>query len=118
MEGEDYVVKSDSYIRATSESSSALHPYDYRWKLLNVLDGSSFKTVGQKVIYGFQVETAGVYTVGFRYSQNYKEDLPVYADLCVDGEVLFSEMNSTVVITAHMMQAIYDSADSHREIML
>lgn len=63
-------------------------------------------------------ETAGVYTVGFRYSQNYKEDLPVYADLCVDGEVLFSEMNSTVVITAHMMQAIYDSADSHREIML
>lgn len=94
VEGEDYVVKSDSYIRAASESNSALYPYDYRRKRLNILDGSSFKTVGQKVIYGFKVETAGVYAVGFRYSQNYKEDLPAYADLSVDGKTLFSEMNS------------------------
>ncbi len=94
VEGEDYVVKSDSYIRAASESNAALYPYDYRMKLLNILDGASFKTVGQKVIYGFEVKNAGLYTISLRYSQNYKEDLPAYANLCLDGKTLFSEMDS------------------------
>lgn len=94
VEGENYTVKSDSYIRAASESNAALYPYDYRRKLLNILDGASFKTVGQKVVYGFEVKSAGVYYISLRYSQNYKEDLPVYANVNLDGRTLFSEMDS------------------------
>lgn len=94
VEGENYTVKSDSYIRAASESNAALYPYDYRRKLLNILDGASFKTVGQKVVYSFEIKNSGVYCISFRYSQNYKEDLPAYANIFLDGKTLFSEMNS------------------------
>jgi ABC-type glycerol-3-phosphate transport system substrate-binding protein len=93
IEGEDYSVKSDSYIRAGAERNAALYPYDYKARLLNVLDGASFETVGQKVVYGFEVKTAGVYGISLRYSQNYKEDIPVYANLHLDGRALFAEMN-------------------------
>ncbi len=94
IEGEDYTVKSDSYIRAGAERNPALYPYDYRVKRLNILDASSFDTVGQKVVYGFEIKQAGVYHISLRYSQNYKEDIPVFQNVQIDGRSLFDEMRS------------------------
>ncbi len=94
IEGENYTVKSDSYIRAGAERNPALFPYDYRVKRLNILDAGSFDTVGQKVVYGFEIKQAGVYHISLRYSQNYKEDIPVFQNVQIDGRSLFDEMRS------------------------
>lgn len=94
IEGEDYSVKSDSSIRAGSVRMSALSPYDYSRRLLNVLDGASYDTVGQKVQYSFTVETAGLYQIAFHYQQDGKEGIPVYQNVRIDGRTLFGEMQS------------------------
>lgn len=85
IEGEDYSAKSDSYIRGGAVRNEALYPYDYKVQKINVLDGSSFNTAGQKVLYAFRVEHAGVYRIGFRYSQSAKEGIPNYANIEIDG---------------------------------
>jgi len=94
VEGEDYLVKSDSYIRAGAERNPALHPYDYRTKKLNVLDAASFSTAGQKVMYEFDIKQAGIYLISFRYSQNYKEDIPVYRHVRIDSHELCEVLHS------------------------
>lgn len=94
VEGEDYSVKSDSSIRSGSQRMAALNPYDYSRRLLNVLDGSSYNTAGQKVQYAFYVESAGIYHMAFHYQQSGKEGLPVYQNIRVDGQTLFKELNS------------------------
>lgn len=94
IEGEDYRLKSDSYIRAGAERNPALYPYDYRVKRLNVLDGYSFSRAGQKVLYSFEVKEPGIYCISFRYAQNYKEGVPVYCNVRIDGHELFDEMRS------------------------
>ena len=86
IEGEDYSIKSDSYIRGGAFRNEALYPYDYRVKKINALDGGSFRTAGQKVSYGFEVKQAGVYYIGFRYSQTVKEGLESCANIEIDGE--------------------------------
>ena len=94
IEGEDYSTKSDSSIRSGSMRMAALTPYDYSRRLLNVLDGASYATAGQKVQYAFTVEQAGVYNIAFHYQQNTKEDIPVYQNIRIDGQSLFAEMES------------------------
>lgn len=85
IEAEDYRIKSDSYIRAGAERNPALYPYNYRTKKLNVLDAASYSTAGQKVMYDFEITHAGIYFISFRYSQNYKEDIPVYRNIRIDS---------------------------------
>lgn len=94
IEAENYSVKSDSSIRAAAVRSAALSPYDYRYRLLNVLDEASLASVGAKVQYAFSVDTPGLYQLTFHYRQNYKEDIPAYQNVRIDGRTLFAEMNS------------------------
>ena len=88
IEGEGYIAKSDSYIRARGEINPALYPYDTYTKKLNVLDYDSFYNAGQKVMYEFDIKTSGIYYISFRYSQNYKEDIPTYSNIFIDSEIL------------------------------
>lgn len=94
IEGENYSVKSDSSIHAGADRNAALEPYDYRYRLLNTLDGDSCGTAGQKVQYAFTVNHAGLYQLTFHYRQDSKEDIPVYWNVRIDGQSLFTEMAS------------------------
>lgn len=86
IEAEKTSFKTESSIRAGCVRNSALYPYDYKLKKCNVLDSASFYTVGQKVQYVFKVNESGVYNLGFRYNQNYKEDLPAYENILIDSK--------------------------------
>lgn len=86
IEAEKCSFKSESSIRAGSVRNSALYPYDYRLKKCNVLDSASFNTAGQRVQYSFEIKESGIYNIGFRYSQNYKEDLPSYQNILIDSK--------------------------------
>ena len=91
IEAERYMVKSDSFIRAVSQKDSALYPYDTYAKLLNILDGGSFSSVGQKVLWEFEVDTDGYYQIGMRYLQNSDTNKPVFRTVEIDGSVPFAE---------------------------
>ena len=94
IEGENFSAKSDSYIRSKSAANPALNPYDYKLRKLNTLDDGAFRTAGQKVFYGFSVETAGRYNIAMRYSQNAKQGLSSYLNIEIDGKKLFDSLNS------------------------
>lgn len=97
IEAERYQVKSDSFIRATTYKSAALYPYDTYRKLLNVLDGGAWYESGQKVLWEFEVETDGYYTLGMRYQQNADTNKPVYRTIEIDGAVPFEEWQSVAI---------------------
>ena len=93
IEGEDYIAKSDSYVRAKSDINGSCYPYSATQKLLNAVDYYSWKTAGQRVVWQFEVEEAGWYNLAFHYTQSQKEGQPVYRNVEIDGRTLFSQMN-------------------------
>ena len=93
IEGEDYIAKSDSYVRAKSDINASCYPYSATQKMLNAVDYYSWKTAGQRVVWQFQVEKAGWYNLAFHYTQSQKEGQSVYRNVEIDGKTLFSQMN-------------------------
>lgn len=87
LEAEQYSFKNDPFIRGTAINNTALHPYDAYTRRINAIADKSLRIPGQKVMYTFQVEQAGLYVLAFSYSQPVKSGMPVFYDLQVDGEV-------------------------------
>ena len=87
IEAEDFFERNDSSIHAVGEYDASLSPLSSREKVLNILDGDSFKTAGQKVTYQFQVEKTGYYYIAMNYRQTDKNKFPVYVDFAIDGTV-------------------------------
>lgn len=94
IEGEDYAVKSDSYIRSQSKQNAAVYPYSPYEKYLSTIDCGSYNTVGQRVMWNFSVPADGWYNIAFHYSQPDKEGMSTYRDVEIDGKTLYKEMQS------------------------
>lgn len=92
IEGEDYLAKSDSYVRSKSDINSSCAPYSPTDKLLNAIDYYSYSTAGQRVYWNFMVEEEGWYNIAFHYTQSTKEGMQVYRDIEIDGKCLFEEL--------------------------
>lgn len=91
IEGEDYQLKSDSYIRAANVQNSALSPYESGTKLINTISDAAWKEPGQKLLWEFEVKEDGIYNIGFRYSQNTKQGMSVFRNIEIDGKVPVAE---------------------------
>lgn len=94
IEAEKYATKSDSFIRGESVANVALSPYDTYKKLINAVAEGSWDTVGQKIIWEFDVEHAGYYQIGFRYSQSANSNKSVLRDIEIDGSIPFAQMKN------------------------
>lgn len=94
IEAEDYSAKTDSFIVPANVQDPSIYPYKTDKKLLNVLDGWSWKEAGQKVLWEFEIKTPGFYSIGFRYRQDFKEGMPVFRNIEIDGRVPFEELRS------------------------
>ena len=92
IEGENYISKSDSYVRTKADINSSCQPYSSFQKLLNAIDYYSWKTPGQRVVWQFEVEEAGWYNLALHYTQSQKEGQAVYRDIEIDGQVPFAQL--------------------------
>lgn len=92
IEGEDYLAKSDSYVRTKADINSSCYPYSSFQKLLNAVDYYSWQDAGQRVVWQFDVEQDGWYNICLHYTQSEKEGQSVYRTIEIDGKVPFSEM--------------------------
>ncbi len=79
---------------------------------------------GIRLHYGEQFDVFGVengalisYTPQFPQRNHFENEINAFVDCIVSGEKLPAHID-TVAVTARMMQAIYDSAEQHREIVL
>ena len=92
IQGEDATVKNDnSLIPKSTNGNNALVPIDPYLTLINNIGGTSWQTVGQKIEWEFEVESAGYY----QFSAHYKQSDVVNGDswrwLKIDGETPFEE---------------------------
>ena len=92
FQGEDFSIKSDSYIRSSNINSISLTPYNTYKRLINNLDGSSFASAGQKVLWEFEVESDGWYEIGLNFCQNSASSKKVCRRIEIDGAVPFAEL--------------------------
>jgi ABC-type glycerol-3-phosphate transport system substrate-binding protein len=92
IEGEDYLEKSDSFIRPAKGSDVALYPYDVSRKLIHSLYDNSSALPNQQVTYEFDVHRDGIYYIALKYMQTNKTDMPAMKRLYLDGEILFEDM--------------------------
>lgn len=92
IEAEKYAVKSDSFIRGEAVADQALAPYDTYKKLINAIAENSWSTIGQKVVWEFDIEDTGYYKLGYRYAQSGNSNKPVLRNIEIDGRTPFKEM--------------------------
>ncbi len=92
IEAEQYLAKSDSFIRAGNDQNIALHPYNTYEKRLNILEGGSWGEAGQKILWGFEVPVSGMYSISFAYSQNEIQGMAVYRNIEIDGKIPVKEL--------------------------
>jgi len=94
IEGENYAVKSDSFIRCKAESNSGVTPYNPYYKWLATLDGNAWNDVGQRVVWNFSVLEDGWYEVSFHYSQSIKEGQESRRTIEIDGQVPYEGLRA------------------------
>ena len=94
IEGENYAVKSDSFIRCKAESNSGVTPYNPYYKWLASVDGNSWNTIGQRVVWNFTAPEDGWYNVTFHYSQNAKEGQESQRTIEIDGQIPYADMRA------------------------
>ena len=66
--------------------------YDTRYRRLNTLDGSSFRIGNNVITYNVEVPESGYYHLGFKYSQNFVMQMPVFREIRINGDVPFEEV--------------------------
>lgn len=93
VQGEDFSLKSDPYIRSNNTNKTSLTPYNTYYRMINVLDGTSFGSAGQKVMWEFEVEADGWYELGIKFCQNSAVNKKAYRQFEIDGEVPFEELS-------------------------
>ncbi|MEZ0537590.1 extracellular solute-binding protein [Caldicellulosiruptoraceae bacterium PP1] len=94
IEAESYVAKSDWIINLGNEQSISVNPYNIKTKKINIIDGQTFKTPGQTIIWEFNVPQDGYYNIAFRYMQNINKGMAVFRNIKIDGEVPFAELDN------------------------
>ena len=84
----EYTTKNSAEIIYNSTANPAMTPYDAEYKLLNTL---SWTKPGNEISYELNVETSGLYKLGFHY-MNDKEEFNSYESIRIDGEIPFKEL--------------------------
>ena len=92
IQAEELIAKNDSVLTAARDRTGpATMPSDPVKLRLNVLDGTAFKTAGQKAVFSFSVPEDGFYSIGIRARQSASEGVRVFRRMTVDGELPFAE---------------------------
>lgn len=91
-EGENLIHKSESAMRMTNTGDPSCTPKLIGEMVMNVIGGTSWQNGGSEMTWQFEVKSAGLYQLAFRMKQNYRDGLPSYRTIRIDGEVPFSEL--------------------------
>jgi ABC-type glycerol-3-phosphate transport system substrate-binding protein len=93
IEGQDIQTKNDIEIKPSYFKGPSMSPSSYKTNVLNILDGSSMVRSGMSVDYQFEVETAGLYQISFKYLQRTMVGMSSARRISINGEVPFNELN-------------------------
>lgn len=91
-EAESFLYTNSNYIIASSDAGSAettpSNPYN---KKINTVGGSNWKSSGDVIAWETEAPEEGLYSISFRYKQNFQSGLNSYRTLYVNGEIPYKE---------------------------
>lgn len=93
LEAEQFYCKNQQYISLLADIQTLASPYEAGSQRINMVDGTTFKNHGDRLVYLVEIEKAGYYPIGLRYSMPEKPNTPVFIDIEVDGEVPFAQFS-------------------------
>ena len=96
IEGEDYSVKSDSFINGKILRDLSITPYDTYRNLISILNGKSWNVPGKRAMWEFNIDDAGFYKIALNSQQNDEASggANVFRNVEIDGQYLFAEMDA------------------------
>ena len=89
---ESFISKTNPSTRLTSINDPSATVYDAKNRMLNTIEGYSFRSGNDALTYEIIVEDAGFYYISFKYRQNYLAQMPVFREMSINGEVPFEEL--------------------------
>ena len=93
IQGERFTFKNSVTILPQSDrSSAATFPQSAEVLRLNTVGGENWKTVGDALIWSFEVEEAGFYEISLRFKQSYRDGIYTSRKLLIDGRLPFEEV--------------------------
>ncbi|MBE5787431.1 MAG: extracellular solute-binding protein [Clostridiales bacterium] len=93
VEAEHAAYKTSTQLYPISDRSDPqTSPSDPIAKRLNIIGGTNWATSDQSITWNFTVPEDGLYTLSFRYRQNYLRGMLVYRTVKVDGQMPFREL--------------------------
>ena len=84
----------DSVIGPQSNGDPATYPQSIKNVKMNYIGGANYNSGNQAITWKFKVEKSGLYQLGFRVYRNYKNGLPCFYQIAIDGEVPCKELES------------------------
>lgn len=82
----------DSVLNMTSDGDPLCSPISRGKTVMNTVGGSTGSDAGSSVTFNFEVNKTGLYKIAFRVLQNYRDGLPTYRMIEIDGAVPFEEL--------------------------
>lgn len=94
LEAENSYERSEqSLTMAADFASAATYPAHPSQTRLNTIGGELWDSTGQWISWNIKAPKAGLYTLSFKYRQDYVRGFKVYRSISVNGEVPFAEFD-------------------------
>lgn len=100
IEAEDFINKNDLQIKQSYYKDPGCTPFDYKTKVLNVLDGSSVSKGGSKVKYSFKADYSGYYYIALKYFNDSNLGVVSSRNIYIDDKIPFEEFDSYLFETS------------------
>ncbi|MBP3389447.1 MAG: extracellular solute-binding protein [Clostridia bacterium] len=84
--------RTDSTVNGYADNDPATEPAAGMNRVLNAVGGSGWSRGNQEIVYRFQVEESGLYTLALRVQQPWTNGMNAYRQILVDGELPFAEL--------------------------
>lgn len=93
-ERENMLYKNSNVIRMSNTGDPSVSPKKTGFTIMNIVGGTNWQTGNTAITYEIEVEDDGLYELAFRLRQNFRDGLPSYRRIEIDGEVPFAELMS------------------------
>lgn len=93
-EGDAILFKNSSTLRALSDGDPSCTPFEYGHAKINVLGDTMWQSANSSVTYGFEVKQAGLYAISMRLLMDFRDGIPSYRSIAIDGEIPFKEFQA------------------------
>lgn len=104
IEAEHMHKKTSTVITVQNVNEPGVVPEASGKVIYNCMGGNRWRFPGEKATWEVEIPEDGLYKFGMKYTQVYKENLPVYRRIEIDGEVLFKELKNVRFDFGHKWQ--------------